>query len=123
MSQYQNPQGGYGQQPGGPGYGYQPQPHMGYGAPQMEHPQSQTVFILGIAGIFVPVCSWIAWYLGSQARKEIESGAPYPWTGNIKTGYLLGKVFSIIGIVVLALYIIFMILLFTVFAASAGSLS
>ena len=102
----------YGQQP----YG---QPQQPYGAAQpyqqpyayapAEHPQAQTVFILGVVGIFVGIIPFIAWYLGAQAKKEIEAGAPYPFEGKLKTGYLLGKVFSIIYIVVVALYILFII--------------
>ena len=120
--------GGYGQPDPqqSPNYGYQGQqpsygqPAAGYGAPGgygvQEHPQTQTVFILGIVGIFVGVVSFIAWYLGAQAKKEIEAGAPYAWEGSkLKTGYTLGKVFSIIYIVFIALYIILIIV--GVFAA------
>lgn len=126
--------GGYGQQqpygdpagyphpqaPGAPGnhpyapYGY---PYHPYG--QVEHPQAQTVFILGILGIFTGITAFIAWYMGGQARKEIEAGAPYRWEGNLKSGYLLGKVFGIISIVGMAaavaiwvFYIVFFIAMF-----------
>lgn len=97
-------QQGYGQQ----GYGQQ-----GYGQPYgygmtAEHPQTQTVFLLGIIGIFVGIVPFIAWYMGGQAKKEIDAGAPYQWDGSkLKTGYMLGKVFSIIYIVFMALYILF----------------
>ncbi len=107
--------GGYGQPDPqqSPNYGYgQPAGQPGYGAVggAQEHPQTQTVFILGIVGIFVGVCAFIAWYMGGQAKKEIEAGAPYAWEGTkLKTGYMLGKVFSIIYIVVVALYILFII--------------
>lgn len=100
-----DPNYGYGQ----PGYG-QPVGQPGYGGVQ-EHPQSQTIFILGIVGIFVGIVAFIAWYMGGQAKKEIQSGAPYAWEGSkAKTGYTLGKVFSIIYIVVMALYIVFAII-------------
>lgn len=94
MSQFDQPAGGF------------PQNNPGYGAPTQEHPDSQMVFIMGIIGIFFGILAFIAWYKGNAAKKEIEAGAPYAWDGNIKTGYLLGKVFSIIYIVVAALYII-----------------
>ncbi len=69
-------QQGYGQQ-GYPQQPYQQQPYQAYGATAtQEHPQSQMVFILGIVGIFTGVCSFIAWYMGGQAKKEIEAGAP-----------------------------------------------
>ena len=74
-SAYGAPQQPYGQpqQPYGAAQPYQ-QP---YGYQQtVEHPQAQTVFILGIVGIFVGIIPFIAWYLGAQAKKEIEAGAP-----------------------------------------------
>ena len=79
------------------------------GAPIREHPQTQTVFVLGIVGIFVGILAFFAWYMGGKAKKEIEAGAPYAWDGNLKTGYLLGKIFGIINIVVVVLYIIMII--------------
>ena len=113
---YGQPDPNYGQQDpnyGQPAYGAP----GGYGAPQ-EHPQAQTVFILGIVGIFVGIVSFIAWYMGGQAKKEIAAGAPYAFEGKLKTGYLLGKVFSIIYIVVIVLYIIAFIVL-----AASGAMS
>lgn len=91
---------GYGQQPG-----YYPQGGYAYPGPgqAMEHPSASTVFLLGIIGIFFTICAYIAWFMGAQAKKQIESGAPYRWDGNLKTGYMLGKVFSIISIVLLVL--------------------
>ncbi|WP_051214926.1 hypothetical protein [Granulicoccus phenolivorans] len=85
---------------------------------QPEHPQSQTVLILGIVGIFTGVCAFVAWYMGGQAKKEIEAGAPYQWGGNLKTGYLLGKVFSIITIVVVVLYVLIYAIIFAAILAS-----
>ena len=110
---YNGYQQGYQQPPAQPGYGYQ-QPYYGY-QPPAEHPQAQTVFILGIVGIFVTIVPFIAWYLGGQAKKEIAAGAPYPFEGKIKTGYILGKVFGILQIVgivlVIAIYAIMIPLL------------
>ena len=60
----------------------------------------------GIVGIFVTIVPFIAWYLGGQAKKEIAAGAPYPFEGKIKTGYILGKVFGILQIVGIALVIL-----------------
>ena len=96
------PQYGYGQPDPQAAYGQQPS--YGYQAPA-EHPQAQTVFILGIVGIFVTIVPFIAWYLGGQAKKEIAAGAPYPFEGKIKTGYILGKVFGILQIVGIVLAI------------------
>ena len=117
-------QGYQGQQPGyGPAGLQQPYQQQGYGPgygayiPAPEHPQSQMVFILGIVGIFTGVTAFVAWYMGGQAKKEIEAGAPFPWAGQLKTGYTLGKVFGIIWIVGIALYIVFFILYFVIIAA------
>lgn len=117
----------YGQSASQPGYGqqqaygqqnYASQPYgqqaygqQNYGQALAEHPQTQTIFILGIVGIFVGICSWIAWYMGGQAKKEIEGGAPYKWEGNIKTGYMLGKVFGIIYIVGFAFWLLFTVII------------
>ena len=77
-----------------------------------EHPQATTVLILAILGLFTSgICSWIAWYMGGQAKKEIEAGAPFRWDGNLKTGYILGKVFGIIAIIGVVLAIIALIIL------------
>lgn len=118
FSQAPHTQQPYEQQQYGQPYPQQPmyQP-VGYGRP--EHPQSQTVFILGIVGIFTGICSYIAWYMGGQAKKEIEAGAPYPWGGNLKTGYTLGKVFGIIYIVLLGGYIAIMLLVLIIALAAA----
>jgi hypothetical protein len=103
----------YGQPPAG--YGQQP-----YGAATGEHPQGTTIFVLGIIGIFVAVCAPIAWYMGNKTLREITaSGATPSNLSQIKTGRMLGKVFTIIYIVLIALYIIFFIIIFGV-AASQG---
>jgi len=134
MSQYgQNPQGGYdapqsgygsAQQPGSYGsyqqpggmqqyaqYGQQGYGQPGYGPGGAEHPQAQTVLILGIIGFFTSITAFIGWYMGGQAKKEIEAGAPYRWDGNLKTGYVLSKVLSIISIVAIAIVILVWIVL------------
>lgn len=109
----QQPYGaGYGQQQ--PGYGMAPSGYGGYG-PQGEHPQANTVMILGILSFFVPVVSFVAWYMGGNARKEIEAGAPYRFDGGLKVGYWIGKILSILSIISLVFTIIFVI--FGVFAA------
>ncbi|OMG55917.1 hypothetical protein BJN44_07960 [Tessaracoccus sp. ZS01] len=80
------------------------------------------VFILGIVGIFTGVVSFVAWYLGGQAKKEIEAGAPFPWDGNLKTGYMLGKVFSIIWIVLMGLGVVFWVLYILFFISLFASM-
>lgn len=76
-----------------------------------EHPQAQIVFILSIVGIFTGIPAFIAWYMGGGPQGD-PGGAPYRWEGNLKTGYLLGKVFGIISIVGVALGIVFWIAYF-----------
>ena len=125
-------QGGYGQQPPygqapqgqqayGAGYG---QPDPGYGmasagyggyGPQGEHPQANTVMILGILSFFVPIVSFVAWYMGGNARKEIDAGAPYRFEGGLKVGYWIGKIVSSLSMISLVLTVVFMI--FAVVAA------
>lgn len=136
MSQYGQPQGGYGytdpQSQGSPygapsgygqapygssygqqqGYGMAPQPGGYGGGPQGEHPQSQTVMILGILSFFVPFVSFVAWYIGGNARKEIQAGAPYRFEGGLAVGYWIGKILGIISIVSFVLSILFVILIF-----------
>ena len=99
---------------------YQPGPPMGHGAMQPEHPDAQTVQLLGIIGIFVSICAFIAWYKGAQAKKQIDAGAPYLWGGALKTGYLLGKIISIIAIVGMAIAIVFGIIAIIGLAAAGG---
>jgi hypothetical protein len=103
----------YGQPP--TGYGQQP-----YGVGSGEHPQGTIIFVLGIVGIFVAVCAPIAWYMGNKTLREVAaSGATPSNLSQIKTGRMLGKVFTIIYIVLIALYILFFIIIFGV-AATQG---
>lgn len=96
-------------------YGGQP-----YGMAPQEHPQGSTVFILGIVGIFVGICAPIAWYLGNKTLAEIRaSGAQYSNDQQIRTGRMLGKVFTIIYIVFIVLYAI--IIIAALAMAGAGS--
>ena len=109
-SPYGQPPAAYGQQP----YGQQP-----YGAAGGEHPQGTMIFVLGIVGIFVGICAPIAWYLGNKTLREVTaSGANYSNVSQIRTGRMLGKVFTIIYIVFLVLYIIAII---AVLGMGAGS--
>jgi hypothetical protein len=87
--------------PYGAGYG---QP---YGAAAQEHPQGTMVLVLGIVGIFVGICAPIAWFMGNKALADIRtSGVTYSNESQIKTGRILGKVFTILYLVFIVLYII-----------------
>lgn len=114
----QNP---YAQQPP-PGYGQAP---AAYGQPygvQGEHPQGTLILVFGIIGIFSGIFAPIAWYLGNKARNEIAaSGAHYTNEQNINTGRMLGKVFTIIYIAIVALTIVGSILLAILAAATGGN--
>ncbi|HET6759807.1 MAG TPA: hypothetical protein VFH20_11065 [Propionibacteriaceae bacterium] len=116
-SQTPYPPSGQYQQPAGqpsPPYGQQsPMPYGGqpYGAPPQEHPQGTLILIFGILGIFITIFAPIAWYLGNKARAEIQaSGIHYSNEQNVSIGRMLGKIFTIIAIVSIALVIIFWII-------------
>lgn len=118
---------GYGQQAYAPPQPYaQPQPYGspqpyaqpygGYYQPRPEHPQSQTVMILGLVSLAVGLTGPIAWYMGSKIKKEIRQGAPYDF-GNGNIGYIIGIITS----VGMGLFVLFYVLLFLwVFAMSSG---
>ncbi len=87
-----------------------------------EHPQAQTVFILSIVGIFVGICAPIAWYMGVQAKKEIAA-QPGRWSseGNLKTGTMLGKIFTILYIIGVVLWIVIMVAALVIAGVAANS--
>ena len=92
-----------------------------YGVATQEHPQGTIIFVLGIVGIFVGVCAPIAWYLGNKTLREITaSGASYSNVSQIRTGRMLGKVFTIIYIVLIVLYIVFFVVIFGIAASQGG---
>ena len=83
-------------------YGQQP-----YGAPPQEHPQGTLILVFGILGIFITIFAPIAWYLGNKAKQDVQtSGIQYSNVQNISIGRMLGKVFTIIYLVSIALTII-----------------
>jgi hypothetical protein len=105
----------YGQQSPMP-YGQQP-----YGAPPQEHPQGTLILIFGILGIFITIFAPIAWYLGNKAKKEIQaSGVQYANEQNISIGRMLGKIFTIIALVSIALTIIITIIVVAVGVSQSG---
>ncbi len=91
-----------------------PQPQYGYYAyAPVEHPQSTAVLVLALVGFAVPVTPFIAWYMGSKAKAEIERGAPFPYSGSLKVGHIIGKVMSILMLAGIGLYAIVLIFLLT----------
>jgi hypothetical protein len=125
-SQTPYPPSGQYQQPAGqpsPPYGQQsPMPYGGqpYGAPPQEHPQGTLILIFGILGIFITIFAPIAWYLGNKAKAEIQaSGIHYSNEQNVSIGRMLGKIFTIIAIVSIALVIIFWIIVAAIAASQS----
>ena len=101
----------------------QPMPYgqQSYGAPAQEHPQGTLILIFGILGIFVTIFAPIAWYLGNKAKKEIQaSGIQYTNEQNISVGRMLGKIFTIIALVSIAITIIITIIVIAVGASQGG---
>ena len=94
---------------------------MTYSTPATaEHPKAQTVLILSIVGIFVGICAPIAWYMGTQAKKEVAaSGGHLTAEGSLKTGTMLGKIFTILYIIGIVLWIIIMVISIIAIGASA----
>ena len=87
-----------------------PQQQYGYyGYTPVEHPQATTVLVLALVGFVVPVTPFIAWYMGNKARAEIGRGAPYPYSGSLKVGHVIGKVLSILTLAGIGLWALFMI--------------
>lgn len=113
--------------PGLPGVNYAPS--GAYPITSPEHPQSTMVLIFSILGLvglgfMLPV----AWYMGAQAKKEIDGQhqqgvAAYRWDGSqLKIGYLIGKWGTIVGGIMAVVSIIVMILFFVFFAATVSNL-
>ena len=107
----------YQPQQSGPG---QPMPYgQSYPPVAQEHPQGTIVLVLGIVGIFVPVVSFVAWYMGSKAQKEIRaSGQSFSNEQNINIGKILGMVFGILWIIGIVLWL--GLIIFAVALGAAG---
>lgn len=77
----------------------------------IEHPQGTTILVLGILGwVLCPICSIIAWVMGSGAKKQIRAGM-YRESGSLTAGYILGMVGSILAILG-GLFYLFVFVLF-----------
>ena len=99
----------------------QPMPYgQSYPPVAMEHPQGSTVLVLGIVGIFVPIVSFVAWYMGNKVMKEIRgSGQTYSNEQNVNIGRILGMVFSILYLIA----IVFSIIAGIIFVVALGASS
>lgn len=67
------------------------------------------MLVLAIFGVFFPLLSPFAWYLGSKAKREVAAGAPYRWGGTGQVGYVLGLVYSLFMLVMIG-FAFFMIM-------------
>lgn len=78
--------------------------------------------MLGVLGVLVPVARFVAWYLGNQARRDLED---HPgWYSNesaIRVGRLLGVIMSWLSIVSM-LVAVLMLIFFAVVALARRSL-
>lgn len=103
---------------GPPGYGPQ-----GYGGYQQEHPQGNTVLILGICGLVLcQLCGPFAWSMGNRVLAEIDRNpGAYSNRSAVNTGRILGMVSSILMIVSLALVVLWFV--FAIFVIGASSTS
>ena len=96
-----------------------PQPYgQQYQIAAPEHPQGTTILVLGIVGLFFPLCAPFAWFMGSKALKEIRaSGINYSNEQQIVIGRVLGIVITIIAIVIA----VFLIVSLIIFLAALGT--
>ena len=105
--------------PSGPADTPPPGLPAGWAPAPPRHPQATTVLVLGILGIVAcGVLAPIAWYMGSKAMAEIDAtpGA-YSGEGEVRTGRILG----IVGSVLFALMVVFLIIGFVVLLIGAAS--
>lgn len=89
---------------------------VGYGTPAREHPQATTVLVLGILGLFMGITAPFAWFLGSQARREVAAN-PGRWapSSSLTIGWALGVGVTLLGILAVGLFF-FLILGLAVFS-------
>lgn len=102
----------YGQPYGNP-YGYTPPP---------DHPQANTILVLGILSLVVcGLCGPFAWSMGTKALKEIDAaGGTIGGRGNVKAGYICGIIGSI-GLIISLLFVTFAIVIAVIGSASSYS--
>lgn len=97
---------GYSSVPLSPEYGAS-YPSNSYDSRQTrpEHPNATMVLLLGVVGLFIPILSFIGWYVGSSTRKEAaEQG--YQTGGNLQFGWALSIALSIFQLGIVALFLL-----------------
>jgi hypothetical protein len=97
-----------------------------------EHPQANTVLVLGVVGVFVPIVSFVAWSMGNRVLREIRAAGPAGGGSEqyvvneqyVVIGRVLGIVLSLLQIAALALgaaaIVSWLIFVGTVVATSGG---
>jgi len=97
--------------PGAVPYGYRP---------TAEHPNGTTILVLGILSLVVcGLLGPVAWSMGNNAVREMNANqaVEYRNRGNVTAGRVCG----IIGSVLLAIQVLFIIFFFAVLAGSGSS--
>ena len=107
--------------PGQPAYGYPPaQPLQGgYGYLAPEHPKATTALVLGILGLVTcQIVSPFAWAIGKRTVTEIDaSGGRLGGRSQAQAGSILG----IVGTVLLALGLVFLVIYAVIVLAAVAS--
>jgi hypothetical protein len=109
---FDDPRHRFGRPPAVPGRPPYPVPPDGYPYPvPREHPQANTVLVLGILGLFFTPLGFVAWYLGGKAEEEIEtSGLVWSNASTVRVGKILGMVTGILTIVSVGLAVVAVVL-------------
>jgi hypothetical protein len=98
-----------------PPYGTYPPP---YALPR--HPDAMTALVLGVGSLAaIPVLGPFAWYIGAKASREMAA-QPGRWSGDDLAR--IGTICGIIGTVLCALFVLFVVLLFVVGISALGGL-
>lgn len=100
--------------PPGYGYGYAP-----YRAP--DHPQTNTVLVLGILSFFCAVVGPVAWVMGRRALREIDaSNGMVGGRSQVQVGYIIGIVTTLLTAVSLVLVVFWFVLAIVLGVAAAS---
>ncbi|MEV5648298.1 DUF4190 domain-containing protein [Nocardia sp. NPDC052254] len=101
---------------------YPPPPSYGYAPyPAPDHPQANTILILGILSLFCGVLGPFAWVMGRRTLREID--ASYGTIGgrsNVQVGYIFGIVSTVLTAVGLIMTLVWIVAL-VVFAIGASA--
>ncbi len=90
---------------------YPPPPPYGYAPyPAPDHPQANTVLILGILSLFCGVLGPFAWVMGRRTLREIDaSQGTIGGRSNVQVGYVIGIVSSVLTALSLVLVVVWIV--------------